>query len=296
MRFRQSDLKVWMACPLQAKFRNIDNLPWKPGSKATFGSCIHAALEHYNRTGDVETATKLFLEGWENPPSLGLPEIEVWNKFTSFGGLRQRGIDIMRAYHERMRIEQRTVIVAEHRFLVPFGVHELTGTVDLVSVRKNHRGKQLLVVEDYKTVTKRPTVAELALNIQFTVYLYAVSQPEFWFGNPDEKRGWGAGFLPIPNAEWYWETLKDMPRRAMWVHLWDNAKELDAGGRDDEDFGRLYRLCNEIERAYVNQVFVPHIGDACTNCDYAHDPCPVTPPSREWWEKHRIEDDAHSWA
>jgi hypothetical protein len=288
VRFRQSTLKVWGECPLQAKFREFDRLPGKPGSKATFGSCIHAALDHYNRTGDVDTAVKLFTEAWENPPSIGLPDVEVWNKYTSFGGLRTRGVEILRAYHDRMKIEQRSVIVSEHRFLVPFGEHELTGTVDLASVRKNHRGTQLLTIEDYKTTVKVPNVAELALNIQFTVYLYALGQPEFWFGN-------GEGYPAVPNGEWYYEMFKDMPRRGIWVHLWQNARELDAGGRDDEDFARLYRLCCEIERAVKYQVFVPSIGEACQLCDYAHDPCPVSPPSRSWWETKRSEEDQESW-
>jgi hypothetical protein len=634
VRFRQSQLRVWMACPLQAYFQEYANLPRKQGSKAMFGTCVHAALEYYNRTGDVDMAKKLFLEAWENPATIGQPEVEIWNKFTTYGGLRQRGIEILNTYHDRMKIEERTVIVAEHTFLVPFGQHELTGTADLVSVRKNHRGKQILALEDYKcltprtpvlmpdgsskpaaeielgdvvvgekdgvlvptrvqevfdngvrpcvevvtyggrsvavtedhpfltpdgwvkaadlvprrtatardgslvkvalgwegtgsqvvleeawllgallgdgclnpsgpsitnidseiidrtreyvaglgfelrqqdrltwrvcnktgrksvaawrhlhglhglartkvvpatvvrsghmawvpflagyfctdgsvrvkpspvitwhsvnrpllatcqqmlanigvkariekvkavtkegfsyrltvsdrwgvvrlanelmpwvvgqkrqrvidvanmssppqpvlygydpvravtrlvaqptiglqvgvgthvtgglvthnTVTKRPSVAELALNIQFTAYLYAMSQPEFWFGHPDDPR-----FPALPNAEWYWETLKDMPKRAIWVHLWDNCKELDAGDRDDEDFARLYRLCNEVQRAVELQVFVPHIGDACQLCDYAHDPCPQTPPSREYWENQRLEADENSW-
>jgi hypothetical protein len=90
--------------------------------------------------------------------------------------------------------------------------------------------------------------------------------------------------------------LKGMPKRGIWVHLWQNGRELDAGGRDDEDFARLYRLCCEVERAIKNEVFVPHIGEACQLCDFAHGPCPVAPPSREWWEKHRLDEDAESWA
>ena len=289
MKFSQSILKKWMECPLQARFAELDNLPRKAGSKATFGSCIHSALEHYNRTGDVDTAIKLFNEAWEDPQVLGLPEIEVWNKFTAYGSLRTRGIEILRAYHDRMKIEQRTVVVPEHHFLVPFGEHELSGIVDLVSVRKNHRGVQLLTVEDYKTQAKLPNISELTLDIQFTVYLYALGQPEFWFGNGDN-------YPAIPNAEWYYEMSKALPKRGLWIHLWQNGKEMDAGGRDEEDFARLYRLCCEVQRAIDNEVFVPHIGEACQTCDYSHGPCPVSPPSRQWWEEKRLDEDENSWA
>lgn len=281
-----------MACPLQAHFKYDLDLPGKTGSKATFGNCIHAALEHYNRTGDLPMAEKLFTEAWENPAVIGRPEIDVWNKFTNYGGLRQKGLDILRAYEARMRIEERVVIAAEHEFLVPFGDHELSGICDLVSVRKNHRGRELLAIEDYKTAARKPTVAGLRLDQQFTVYIYALSQPEFWLGNPIEPER----YRPVPNGDWWMQTLADLPRRGIWVHLWDeNCKELDAGDRDDEDFARLYRLCNEIERAIEHEVFVPQIGDACELCDFAHDPCPQDPPSRAYWEADRIEADPNAW-
>jgi len=277
-------LKTWMECPLQAKFAELDRLPQKQGSKATFGSAVHLAMEHYNRTNDVDEAIKLFLEAWNDPGQVLGADIDVWNKYSTYGGLRQKGIDIVRAYDERMRFEDRLVIATEHPFLVPFGEHELTGTVDLLSLRKNHRGKDLLCVEDYKTNARRPNTGELALNIQFTVYLYATYQREFWLGN-------GERFPAVVNGEWYWQTLGDVPRRGIWVQLWDGAKDMDAGTRDDKDFGRLYRLCEEIERAIKAEVFVPHIGEACTLCDYSDGPCPVEVPTRAEWQASRLEDE-----
>jgi hypothetical protein len=273
-----------MECELQAKFALIDLLPQKQGSKATFGSAVHLALEHYNRTGDVDEAVRLFMDAWDDPGRVLGTDVEVWNRYTTAGGLRQRGIEIVRAYHERMRYEDRVVIATEHPFLVPFGRHELSGTVDLVTLRRNHRGRDLLAIEDLKTNARRPNTGELVLNIQFTVYLYASLQPEFWFGNGD-------GYPPIHNAEWWWETLTDIPRRGIWLQLWDGCRDLDAGARDDDDFGRLYRLCNEVERAINAEVFVPHIGEACTTCDYANGPCPVVVPTRDEWQAARLEDE-----
>lgn len=286
MRFRQSMIKTWGACSLQASFSYLDGLPQVSGSKQVFGSVVHAALEHYNRTNDVDEAVRLFIEGWDTPGMLGL-QIDVWTKYTTFGGLRQRGIDIVRAYHDRTRLEDRTVIAAEHRFLVPFGGHELTGTVDLLELKRNHRGKDLLRVCDYKTAARRPTTAALALDVQFSCYIWSTLQREFWFGNGD-------GFPAITNAEWYWETLQDIPRRGIWIQLWDEGRELDAGGRDDADFGRVYRMCNEIERAIAAKVFVPTIGESCGICSYANGPCPVTVPTRDEWE-HRADTDEEAW-
>lgn len=276
MRFRQSTLKVWGNCALQAKFKILDGLPTKTGSKAAFGTAIHAALDHWNRTDDVEAAVKVFCELWDNA------QIDVWNKFTNFGGLRLRGIDILRSTHDAQRWENRTVIASEHRFLVPFGAHELTGTVDLVELKRNAKGKDILRICDYKTNARRPGLAQLALDIQFTTYCYASLQREFWLGN-------GPEFPGVTNGEWWWETLQDVARRAIWVQLYDSGKEIDAGPRDDHDFGRLYTLCNQIEQAIQADVFVPSIGEACTFCDFANGPCPTRVPTQEEWQQERLE-------
>jgi hypothetical protein len=156
--------------------------------------------------------------------------------------------------------------------LVPFGAHELTGIVDLVEVEQSATGARLTKVVDYKTNTKLPTVAELALDPQLTAYAFAVQHPQFWFGvegDPD--------FPPVENAEWHWEmTVKQTPIRAIWYSLW-SQKLIDAGPRTEIDFRRMYRLCNEIARADELGVHVPRIGEACQWCDF-QEPCAMEIP------------------
>lgn len=274
MRFRQSTLKTWMACALQARFAHIDKLPQKQNAKASFGTCIHHALAMFNETGDEEAAVEDFQHYWHNPEKLGV-EPEVWPKFTTYGGLREQGIQIIRDYVEKLQWEQRTVVAVEHPFLVPFGDHELSGTVDLVEMRKNHKGQDVLRVVDYKTNTRQPTKGELAVNIQFTVYTYATLQREFWTGvegDPDHP--------PLFNGDFMFGAFSEVARRGIWYHLW-TGKEIDAGTRADSDFMRMYRLCQEIARAVELEVYVPTIsGDSCTVCDYANGPCPVQIPER----------------
>jgi hypothetical protein len=149
----------------------------------------------------------------------------------------------------------------------------------------------LFVIDDYiithNSASKAPTTTELALDIQFTAYVWAVSQKEFWVGakdNPD--------FPGIENGEWLWETVgRDMAKRAIWFGLW-NGKELDAGPRTDDDFSRLYRLCDEIVRATEYEVFVPKIGPACETCDYV-EPCAMEIPVAV--RALRDEDDDERW-
>lgn len=272
MRISASLLKTWMGCPLQARFKYVDHLPDVSNAKTAFGSCVHHALEHYNQTGDVERSIEIFKDVWDDPAKIGA-EFAWWPKFTTFAGLRNRGIEVLREYHEKQKWENRLVLGAEHRFRVPFGEHELVGIVDLLEMKKSGRGKNTLRIVDYKTNAKAPSIGELRVNVQFTAYHYASMQPEFWLGN-------GPDHPPVPDGQNLWDRLQDAPRRAYWYHLMTN-KEIDAGERDDADFMRLYRVATEISRALEHQVFVPNIsGDTCVFCPYT-EPCGLPIPKAD---------------
>ena len=268
MRFSASRLKLWMSCPLAAHYRYDEGLPTYPNGKTVFGTVMHSAMELYNNTGDYDAAVALFKKLWANPPV----EPAWWPRSTSYKSLRIKGLEILEAMKTHYRFNDRVVMGTEVPFLVPFGDHELTGFIDLLETRRSGTGRELLTVVDYKTAAKPPSAAELALDPQMTVYLYAISQREFWVGaknNPD--------FPGLENGEWLWETIgRDMPKRAIWFGLW-NGKEHDAGPRTETDFGRLYRVCEQIERAIEHEIFVPKIGTHCQVCDFA-EPCAMEIP------------------
>lgn len=264
MRFSASRLAMWQQCQMKARFHYIDNLPSGPqNAKASFGTCIHHAFKLYNDTGNVELAVETFKDVWEFPEKLGVAP-EAWPKRTTYGGLRDRGIEAINRYARGIKWESRRIIGSEHEFVVPFGKHELHGFVDCLESRRSGTGKRLLRVTDYKTNAKKPSVAELALNIQFTIYDWASRQPEFWTMEDGEK---------------LFKEFQEFPRRNIWYHVMD-ACEIDAGSRDQEDFDRLYRLCESIERAYEAEVFFPNIGDPCELCPYTG-PCGVHVPTKE---------------
>ena len=273
---------MWMSCPLQAKFAILDHLPRQTHARATYGTCIHAALEYYATNGnDVEGAIDVFVDVWANPEKLNAAP-DFWPKYMTYGGYRERGIELLKAHHEKLRWEERIVIAAEHRFLVPFGEHELEGTVDLLESRKTGKGKQILRICDYKTTSRAPTIESLQNNVQYTVYIYASLQPEFWFGN-------GVDYPPMPNAETMYNTFFDLPRRGIQYQLIQN-KELDAGSREESDFERIYRLIDELQKAIKYNVFVPNIsGETCVFCSYVEQ-CGLTIKSKE-----EVEAEEESW-
>lgn len=268
MRMSASRMKTWMSCPLQAKFKYVDGLPQPENSSGLFGKAVHSALEAYNKSDDVERAIATFERQWED----ATPKIEEWTRGTTFGGLRERGIKMVTGYHDLARWEDRTVVATEHKFLVPFGPYELFGFVDLVELRRNNAGEQEIHVVDYKTNKKKPYVNNLHLDVQFTVYVFAAMQPEFWLG--------GGEYPALCDEELWRDNLSHLRVRPLWYHLETN-QNIDAGLRDDADFMRLYRCCDEIHRASEANVYVPNIsGDSCGFCPYKK-PCGLPLPVRD---------------
>lgn len=249
----------------------IERMPARTNGKASFGTVIHYCLQQYNQGTNLEEAVALFKDLWANPDKLGVAP-DYWPKFTTYGSLREKGVDILRGYDEKVKWENRQIIVSEHRFLVPMGDHELEGTVDHVEIKKAGNGHRTLRIVDFKTNSRQPTLVELRLDLQFTTYMFAAMQPEFWLGN-------GPDYPGIPGGEDLFEVARKLPMRGVWSHLWTN-KEINAGERDDGDFMRLYRLITEIEKAIAADVYVPKIGEACVWCDYTHH-CNIEIPDRD---------------
>lgn len=261
MIFSASRLKTWMSCPLQAYFKYEEHLPSLQNAAASWGSILHNALEYYNTSQNFDGARKLFLDQWWHPEDIGL-EPAYWPPNTSHAQYLKLGIAILEDFHKRQRWQGRTVIGAEIPFKVPFGDHHLTGYIDLLEVRKSGRGKPLLRILDYKSAGRQPTRIELAMDIQFTVYDYAVTCPEFWMGDGS------IDYVGLPDGENLMEEFGSLAHRGIWYHL-RTQKEIDVGPRTDVDYMRLYRVCAEVAKATEAQIHVPKIGEPCNLCDYA---------------------------
>lgn len=262
MRFSASRLKAHMRCSLHAKFRYVDKLPTRQNAKASFGTIIHLALAYYYESrGDHDGAVTMFKDLWVHPEKAGV-EPDYWPKGTSFGSLMGKGVEILRQINEKHKWHNYNLIGTEIPFLVPFGRHELTGFIDLLGTERSGTGRELLTITDHKTNGRAPLIADLALDIQFTSYAWATYQKEFWTGAKDPQ------FPGLANGEWLWETVgKSMDRRCIWNHLY-GPRQIDAGPRVTTDFQRLYRVCDEIEKAINLDVAVPTIGESCQWCDF----------------------------
>jgi len=265
MKVSPSLVKCFMRCPLQGKFSYIEKLPQKQSAAASFGTAVHLALELYNNTQDLEAAERCFLFAWDNPDQFDI-DPEYWPRNTSYGQYRERGIEFIRMYHEENRWVEREVIATEHRFCVPFRNHFISGIVDILETPTD---SNVLKIVDLKT-GYRPSANNLGFDVQFTSYMYAATQPEFWMGWEPEKEKY-KGFA---NGEELYEKYKDFNVVGVWYDL-RKAKEYEVGERTEADYNRLHRCLDEIEKAVENEIFVPNIsGESCGLCSY-REICPV---------------------
>lgn len=291
MKFSSSMLATWENCQKQAEFKYTLHLPDEgTHAKTWFGTAVHAALEEFNIYDDVEQAVAIFLSMWEHPEIWG-GNITEW-RGSQYGTLRAKGLKIVRDYADNQVYEPREVIATEHKFCVPIGDHIVSGVVDLLEWKLSGKGVPTLKIVDYKTTSAKPTLEELRLNLQFTIYYYASLQPEFWLGYVEDE--WHPPmvqkYAPMVNGEALMERFANAPRRAAWGHLWGGL-ELDAGSRTEEDFERMYVLLDGVAKAVEHGIYIPSIkSSSCKWCPYKP-VCRAVAPVLDKMSEPTIEDD-----
>lgn len=265
MKFSPSKIRAFMSCSLMAKFNYEDQVPQLQNAAASFGTAVHLALELYNETQDEQAAIDCFLYAWDNPEEFDINP-QFYFPRTSYGDYRERGVKFIQNYVESYKWIKRDIIATEHRFCVDMGEHQLSGVVDILETEV---GSKELKIVDLKT-GKRPNANNLHFDIQFTSYLYAAQQKQFWCGYEPEIDKY-QGF---ENGEELWERYKDYEFTGVWYDL-RNAKEYPVGPRTQLDYQKLYRCLDSIARIVELDAYMPDIsGDTCGICSYK-DICPL---------------------
>lgn len=279
MIYSASRLKTWMECPLKAKFRYVDRLPEEKSGAASYGTIMHYVVEQVDRGYDPDDAVELFKKLWAEPERLNAKP-EWWPQRTSYHSYQAKGIKTLKAYKEinytanGIRKDRGIKIIAhEYPFKVNIGKHQVRGYIDRLELRKDGKGGEYLTVTDFKTGSRRPTKFDLRSDIQFTIYLWATYQEEFWTGWEGDPE-----YLGFENGAQLHKHFEHHERAGVYLMLGDSCTELDVGERGEQDFQQLHRLISEVDNAQRNQVYVPRIGyDSCGRCDF-FDHCQLVIP------------------
>lgn len=271
MLFSASQLKTAMSCMLQWKFRYKDRLPSEQSAAASYGTIIHYVTEQMDRGASLEEAEKLFIMLWHEPERLGVKP-DYYPYRTSFDSYKRKGLLTVKGYQEFTSWGKPQIIASEFPFRVPIGNHEVRGIIDRIELRKTGK-REVLSITDFKSSAKRPTKFDLRTDIQFSCYLYASLQEQFWTGIPGDP-----DYPGFQNGAKLHKQFADHDRAGIYLMLGESCTELDVGERGDLDFRQLYRLMDELEHAIDQEVFVPKIGaSTCGNCDY-FDVCGIDIP------------------
>ena len=163
-----SQVKMFLRCPLQYKFRYIDGLKIPATGSLLLGKSIHSALEgNYSQKIETkqdlpaENVLALFSDRWEK-------EVKetIFDDDEKAGAVKDDGIKLVTVYHQQIAplIEPRHV---EKEFNLAFEnvSYTLKGIIDLVDVTGT--------IIDHKTAKRSMSPDDVASDIQLTCYALA---------------------------------------------------------------------------------------------------------------------------
>ncbi len=243
-----SSLDTFLSCPLKYKFKEIDRIKTPKSSALSFGSLIHKTLKFIHESDNdfpsKEEAINFFSENW-NPAVF---------KEEEAGNLFENGIGLISNYLKKIeQMEKKqlgTVIALEKRFILPFGKHTISGSID----RIDRVGNSFKII-DYKTNRKIATENEVKNNLQLSIYLKAFTQewPSFFKNKKEIEKVELALYFVRHNLE---------------VSVRKNLKEMEL--LEEE----ILKTIDEIEERTKKNSFEPRMGPLCDWCDYKRN-CPL---------------------
>jgi putative RecB family exonuclease len=163
-----SQIKMFLRCPLQYKFRYIDNLKIPPTSSLTLGKSIHSALEG-NYRQKIESkqdlpmiqVTNMFADSWESQV-----KETTFSEDEKAGTIKDDGVKMVKVYHDQISPTIQPKLV-EKEFNLSFENvrYTLKGIIDLVDSEGT--------IIDHKTSKRSMVPDEVTSNIQLTCYSLA---------------------------------------------------------------------------------------------------------------------------
>lgn len=233
-----TQIKMYLRCPLQYKFRYMDGLKIPPVSAITLGKSIHSTLEtNYSQKiqskEDLpnEQMTSLFSDLWESQA-----KGTEFEKDEKPGKIKDEGINIIHLYHEQV---SPTIIpkYVEKDFELSFDNvdYTLKGVIDLVDDQE--------VLIDHKTTKRSMCQEDVMADLQLTCYALAY---RLIFGAQEKELRFD---VMVRNK---------MPKI-----------QKIATSRTQEDINRFLKILAYVSRAIRSGIFYPNKNFMCSACGYS---------------------------
>lgn len=180
-----SQLKTFLTCPQKYLFQYVRGTPWEfIPEYFPFGRSIHDAAKAFYRTLkesghriSIDELTDCFIESWDRETQGNIR----WKENQDKDALRDKGVQMLRVFYETVTPQR--ILGVEFPFSVDLISEEtgeilpykLTGIFDLI---ESDEEENCMVVE-LKTGTKRYNEDQIDLDLQGTLYSYALNQMGF---------------------------------------------------------------------------------------------------------------------
>jgi DNA helicase-2/ATP-dependent DNA helicase PcrA len=239
MKLSYSQISTYQNCPLQYRFRYIEDRPSPPSAALSFGKSVHSALEwlYSVPTPDPPSVDNLIdqLESRWISEGYGSSEEESRYFYQAKSALElYYRNNILRVPHGF-----RVPAALEYKFRVDLGFCQLSGVIDRLD--KHPDGGFEIV--DYKTNRRLPPARRLAEDLQLPLYQIAA------------ERIWEA---PISMVTFYYVLLDH--RHSLYV----------TPEREELALAEVERVAGFIEQ----QAFDPSRNNLCPWCDFLEE-CPL---------------------
>lgn len=230
-------LKTYLTCPRQFRYAYVDAIPSIPTAPLVFGRTLHEVLcfghERQMQKGQLPTAPEMlahFDTLWQDALAKEHPFFR--SGAPTPGQLETTGHEILRAYLSAPE-NAAAPLAAELAFEVEVGDIRLAGIVDRVE-----EGETGLVIVDFKSGTRKPKEADLACDLQFTLYAFAIGR-----------------------------MMGQRVERVVHYHLRDGSR-FDVMPTDEQFAWLLDEVVSHVAGAVAREEFAPRAGFWCNWCDY----------------------------
>jgi len=247
-----TQLNTYLKCPQKYKFQYVKGLPWEfIPEYFPFGRAIHEAAKLFYRTLK-ETGQRMPLADLTHHFKT------TWDRETQGNNIRykenqsrdttrEKGIQLVKVFYES--VSPQRIIGVEVPFSVDLVLEEtgevlpckLTGIFDLIEADE----EDTLVVVELKTSSKRFSDDQIDLDLQGTLYSYALRQIGFRT-NGDETLVRYDQLLKLKNPD----------------------METHYAVKGNFDYTWAYHLVRKVLRAIDHEVYHPIPGWQCKDCPY----------------------------
>ncbi|NWG03593.1 MAG: PD-(D/E)XK nuclease family protein [Syntrophaceae bacterium] len=247
-----SQLKTYLTCPQKYEFQYVMGLPWEfIPEYFPFGKAIHEAAKIFYRTlketgrrPTLEDTTEHFKACWDKETQVNNIR---YKENQSRDTLRDKGAQLVKVFYENVAPQR--IIGVEVPFSVDMVLEEtgevlpckLAGIFDLIE--SDEEGNFIIV--ELKTGAKRFTDDQIDLDLQGTLYSYALRQMGYQTDGEETLVRYDQLLkLKNPDMETYYAVKGNVH------YIW------------------AYTLVRKVLKAVNNEIFFPIPGWQCKECPF----------------------------